>query len=163
MAPQDPPILTNGSSLAAALDAHREKICTTLSSRLAASFPMLCYDYSRIDGRAFQQMMLRRTPQRLHTLIQTALRTNNLLLIEREYKWVWIIVQRFGVNRQHLIAQVYWYFDVARTLEFEDADRQALRLLEKEVMLIVEHVTTVPNGAASAQRGRSNGQAPRSN
>lgn len=153
MAPQDQWVLTNGSSLAAALEAHRETICTTLSTRLGASFPSLCYDLSRFDGRAFQKMALRRSPERLHKLVQSTLRTGNLALIEREYRWVWTAVQRFGVNHLPLIVQVHWYFEVARTApQLTDDDRTVLSMLEQETLSIVAGVTArVP----SVQRERA--------
>lgn len=151
---------TNSGSLAVALDAQRDAICAALTKRLGASFPMLCYDPERSDGRAFQQMMMQRTPQRLHKLFQTALRLQNLGVIEREYHWVWALVQRYGVHRLHLIAQVNWYFEVARAVtQLEDSDRAALHGLELAVVQIVEQATAVEEGIVRKpySHGRSNG------
>lgn len=156
MALHDAWMRTNSRSLAAALDAQREAICAALTMRLGAAFPMLCYDPERFDGRGFQQMTMRRTPLRVHKLIQTALRLQNLSLIEREYRWAWPLVQRFGVHRQHLIAQVNWYFEVAHTLtRLEDADRAALHALEVAVIQMVERATAVDEGVVRPLVGRN--------
>lgn len=165
MAPNDMWLQSNGATLAAALEGQRDAICVALTARIASSFPMLCYDHSRFDGRTFQQQMLRRTPQRLHALMQSALRLQNLDIIEREYRWAWPLVQRYGVTRQHLIAQVYWYFEVSRSLtRLEDADRFALNELEKAVVATIEQTTVVQEGVVRPspvreQRRRRNGHA----
>lgn len=158
MASNESWLMNNGGTLAAALDAHRDVICTTLTARLAAAFPMLCYDPNRSDSHAFHQQTLRRTPHRLHSLIQASLRLRSLAIVEREYRWAWPLVQRYGVTRQHLIAQVYWYFEVARSVvRLEDADRAALNALEISVVQIVERATIVEEGIVRSQRGRKNG------
>ena len=147
---------TNSDSLAAALDGQREAICATLTTRLLATFPRLCYDPKRVDGRAFQRMTMRQTPQRLHLLIQSALRLRNLGMIERQYRWGWPMVQRFGGHRQHLITHIYWYFEVARaTLKLENSDRAALSALETEIVQMVERATMIGDGVVRSRSGKN--------
>jgi len=38
--------------------------------------------------------------------VQTALQFQTLAVVEREYRWGWGILQRYGVERQHLLALV---------------------------------------------------------
>ena len=151
---------TNGVSLAAALDLHSEAICDVLTERLAKTYPELCYDPKRIDGRSFQKLAQQRTPQRVHDLIQSALRLQSLDLIKNQYEWAWPIMQRFGVGRKHLLAQVSWYFEVARELAtLNEGDRAALDALENAMTKIVKRATAVRAGVISEKQGQhQNGQ-----
>jgi hypothetical protein len=114
---------------------------------------MLCYDPKRFDGRSFQQQAFRKSPVRLHNLLQAALRLRNIEMIEREYRWLWTIAARYGIARQHLLAQVHWYFDTARAvIHFDDADRSALEAIESAVIHHVNHATMIDPDVADASR-----------
>lgn len=161
MALNDMWLQTNGATLAAALEAHREAIYAALAERLATTYPLLCYDPNRFDAQAFQQLAQRRSPERLHKLIQSALRLRNLGLIKTQYEWAWPLMQRFGVAREHLLVQVSWYFAVARALTtLDDSDRQALHALETNMVQIVKAATMVGVGVIGNQQmqSQSNGK-----
>ena len=60
---------SRGEMVAEAIDAHREVICQRVSTRLAKSFPKLCYTPVRQNARAFQQSSFYETPRRFHRLV----------------------------------------------------------------------------------------------
>lgn len=131
-----------GPSIAEALEHQRELICDGVSNQLATNFPTLCYDPTRYDAIAFQQLTFRETPRRFHRLVQVLLRLQSLEVIEREYRWGWPIVRRYGVERHHLLAQVRWYFDAAHMhvhLQLEDGAQ--MRDLANTTLCIIEEVT----------------------
>ena len=131
-----------GAGMAAALDNRRETICGTVSARLATSFPKLCYDESRADALAFQQHAYHETPRRFHRLLQVLLQFQSIEVIEREYRWGWPVLQRHGVERHHLLAQVQFYFEAARAhLPIDDIDLKLLDELETAILQIISQVT----------------------
>ena len=83
-----------GPSIAEALEKQREQICESVSNQLATNFPKLCYDPTRYDAVAFQELTYHETPRRFHRLLQVLLRLQSLAVIEREYRWGWPVVQR---------------------------------------------------------------------
>ncbi len=132
-----------GSTLAQALDKQRDMICDQVTRKLATSYPDLCPNLPSEDPELSQQIMFQQTPQRFHTMLLAALRFGTLAIIEREYRWLWGIVQRFGVERPHLLQQVRWYFEAARAcapLSLED--RAWLSVLESAIEQIVLTVTS---------------------
>jgi hypothetical protein len=150
-----------GAGLATALDNHRELICGTVSTRLATSFPTLCYDASRADAQAFQQHTYHETPRRFHRLLQVMLHFQAIEVIEREYRWGWPVLQRYGVERYHLLAQVRFYFEAARAhLRIGEADRTQLEELEAMILQIISQVAHTPAAAQSNGHLHSNGVHP---
>ena len=139
---------TRGSVLAQALDAQRNAICEDVSRKLAAEYPDLCPNLPSDDPELSQQIMFQQTPQRFHVILLAALRFHTLAVIEREYRWLWVIVQRFGVRRMHLLQQVRWYFEAAQAYtSLSREDRAWLTQLE----LAIEHMIltiTAPSPAA---------------
>lgn len=107
-------LVKHGPALATALDVHRDAICAQAASQLALEFPRLCADSERADQAIFQRMTFQKTPQRLHTVMQTALRFRTLGVIEREYRWFWETAPRFGVTREHMLSMARAYFAAAR-------------------------------------------------
>lgn len=133
-----------GPVLAQALDLQRDVICDYVTRRLATNYPDLCPNLPAEDPELSQQIMFQQTPQRFHIMLLAALRFRTLAVVEREYRWLWGIVQRFGVERSHLLQQVNWYFEAARasvTLSIED--RAWLTVLESAIEQIVLTVTNV--------------------
>lgn len=136
-----------GSALAAALDHQREPICELVSIRLAKTYPSLCYDATRIDAESFQKLTFHEAPRRFHRVLQTLLRLAAIELIEREYRWGWGILPRYGVTAEHMLNQVRWYFASARSFVDLDAeDQEQFEALERAILQIIAHVT----GAAGA-------------
>lgn len=134
-----------GPSLAVAVDARRDAICERVTSRMMHTFPKLCFLPQRFDAAAFQRRMFIETPLRFHRLIQVILNFQTLRVIEREYSWGWRVLQRYGVHRQHLTAQVTWYFDAcAEFVAFNERDLQGVQVLGNEIMQIVEQITRIP-------------------
>lgn len=145
---------TRGSVLAQALDAQRSAICEEVSRRLASEFPDLCPDLPSDDPELSQQIMFQQTPQRFHVILLAALRFHTLAVIEREYCWLWGIVQRFGVRRLHLLQQVRWYFEAAQALvSLSREDRVWLTHLEtaiEHMILTIPAPSAAPRSYASA-------------
>ncbi|MGB9752732.1 hypothetical protein [Roseiflexus castenholzii] len=134
-----------GSMLAQALDAQRDIICEHVARKLATNYPDLCPNLPAEDPELSQQIMFQQTPQRFHTMLLAALRFRTLAIVEREYRWLWGIVQRFGVERSHLLQQVHWYFEAARTFASLSLEDLAwLRALESAIEQIVLTITSVP-------------------
>jgi hypothetical protein len=132
-----------GSGIAAALEYQREPICDIVSNQLATRFPTLCYDSTRCDAIAFQQLTYHETPRRFHRLLQVLLCLQSLEVIEREYRWGWPVVQRCGVERHHLLAQVRWYFDAARVyVPLQHEDHAQMNELAATILRIIEEVTS---------------------
>ncbi len=134
----------HGHTLAQALDTQRDIICDQVTRKLATTYPDLCPNLPSEDPELSQQIMFQQTPQRFHTMLLAALRFGTLAIIEREYRWLWGIVQRFGVERPHLLQQVRWYFEAARTcapLSLED--RAWLTVIESAIEQIVLAATNV--------------------
>jgi hypothetical protein len=132
-----------GPVVAAALDSQAEMICGQVSARLASEFPTLCYFPSRIDAVAFQQHTFREVPLRFHRTVQALLFSSSLAIIEREYRWGWAILTRYGVTQEHLLAQIRWYFEAAQAFTQLDADDRAqLSALAAATLAAVERVTT---------------------
>ncbi|MBK9709896.1 MAG: hypothetical protein IPO81_00960 [Kouleothrix sp.] len=153
-----------GPRVAAILDAHREVICDTVAMRMSTAFPSLCLDPARFDAIAFQQEMFQNTPRRFHRLMQVVLRLQAMVVIEREYRWGWTIIPRYGVARHHVISHARWYFDAARSVApFRSSDVPYLDDLEGRVLHTIDQITVVPGSAAkrhelnSHSNGYSNG------
>jgi hypothetical protein len=131
-----------GYTLAQTLDLQRDVICEQVTRKLATNYPDLCPNLPAEDPELSQQIMFQQTPQRFHTMLLAALRFGTLAIIEREYCWLWGIVQRFGVERSHLLQQVRWYFEATRTLvQLSLEDRAWLSVLESAIEQIVLTVT----------------------
>jgi hypothetical protein len=135
-----------GPMMAQALDMQRDMICEHVTRKLATSFPDLCPNLPSEDPELSQQIMFQQTPHRFHVMLLAALRFRTLSVVEREYRWLWGIVQRFGVERSHLLQQVRWYFEAARIfapLSLEDL--AWFKALESAVEQIVWTVTNAPS------------------
>jgi hypothetical protein len=133
---------SSGARVAAQLDDQRDLICDLVSNRLSVAFPSLCYDPSRPDAVAFQRLSFIETPRRFHRLMQVVLRFQTLMVIDREYRWGWPIMQRFGVSRHHILSHVRWYFDVVRTSStIDSADLPYIEQLASRVLQIVGQAT----------------------
>jgi hypothetical protein len=131
-----------GPTLASTLDSSREPICDMVSTRLANSFPLLCYDPSRTDAVPFQQNTFHETPRRFHRLLLVLLNFQALNVIEREYRWGWSLLQRYGVERYHLLAQVRFYFEAAQAnVRLDGEDRAQIERLEAMILRTIERVT----------------------
>ncbi|MGQ9550458.1 MAG: hypothetical protein ACUVSY_16550 [Roseiflexus sp.] len=134
---------TRGPALAQALDAQRSAICEEVSRRLRAEYPDLCPNLSSDDPELSQQIMFQQTPQRFHVILLAALRFHTLAVVEREYRWLWGIVQRFGVNRLHLLQQVRWYFEAAQMFApLSHEDRTCLTQLESAIEHMILTITS---------------------
>lgn len=154
----DPWLAQRGPALAVALESQREPICDEVASRLATTFPTLCYDPGRPDAQQFQQQTYQETPRRFHRLIQVLLLFQTLSVIEREYRWGWPLLQRYGVERRHLLTHIRFYFEGTRAKVALSAEDVAnLALLEAEILAIVEQVTRPEANPHSNGRLRSNG------
>src|ERR1043165_9537557 len=124
-----------GPRIAETLESQREPICDSVSNQLATEFPTLRYDPSRYDPLTFQQPTYRETPRRFHRLIQVLLCLQSLQVIEREYRWGWPVVRRYGVERYHMYAQVRWYFEAARAyVALHPEDVAQIDLLAAEIL-----------------------------
>ncbi len=133
-----------GPILAQTLDLQRDVICDYVTRRLAAHYPDLCPNLPAEDPELSQQVMFQQTPHRFHVMLLAALRFRTLAVVEREYRWLWGIVQRFGVERSHLLQQVNWYFEAARTFAaLSNEDRAWLTALESAIEQIVLTATNV--------------------
>lgn len=142
-----------GYILAQTLDRQRDVICEQVTRKLATNYPDLCPNLPAEDPELSQQMMFQQTPHRFHTMLLAALRFGTLAIIEREYRWLWGIVQRFGVERSHLLQQVQWYFEAAKScasLSLED--RAWLSVLESAIEQIIVNVTATPRQQPSYPR-----------
>ncbi len=134
-----------GHTLAQTLDLRREAICEQVTRKLATSYPDLCPNLPAEDPEISQQIMFQQTPQRFHTMLLAALRFGTLAIIEREYRWLWGIVRRFGVERLHLLQQVHWYFEAVDTLvQLSREDRAWLHARSSAIEQIVLNATTTP-------------------
>lgn len=146
---------TRGQAVAEALDIQREVICQRVSTRMARAFPKLCYAPSRQNARAFQQTSFYETPRRFHRLVQLVLLCGNTACVEREYRWGWNILKRYGVDRRHMQAQVRWYFENAFDILALSPDDQAqLLCLCEEVIRVIDQVTRsgAPTGYERVRR-----------
>ncbi len=153
-------LATRGPGFAMVLEAQREPLCDMVAARMSSTFPTLCYDTRRPDALEFQQLTFRQTPRRFHRLIQVVLLLQTLEVIEREYRWGWPILQRYGVARQHLLSQVRWYFEVSHALTMPDPiDAPYLEMLEDKVIQIIDQITmmALPSHLSSESSTRSNG------
>jgi hypothetical protein len=137
-------LATRGPAIATALDAHHDLVCETIAARFADQFAGLCYDASRPDAESFQRQTFRETPRRFHRLVQVALRLQSLAVIEREYRWSWGILPRFGVTSRHMHALVRWYFEAVRALaSVLPADRPFLDQFETQILVMIDRAATV--------------------
>ena len=142
MIPLEEWLAVRGEHYATALDAHREAICRAVTERLVATYPMLCYDVSRPDAADFQQTVYDKTPRRFHRLIQVVLRLQSIVVIEREYRWGWPILQRYQIEQAHLISHVRWYFEASRKYApLTRTDRRPFAQLEAATIRIVRTIT----------------------
>lgn len=133
-------LIQRGPTIARALDDRREPICAVVSSRLAMTFPTLCFDPARPDALAFQQRTFHETPRRFHRLIQVVLVLQTLEVITREYRWGWQVVSRYGVQQEHMLAQVRWYFEAAQShITLSPTDRTQMHNLAAAVFQRVTH------------------------
>lgn len=156
MVPLDEWLAVRGEQYAALLDVRREHICRAVTERLMGAFPSLCYDPTRPDAAEFQQLVYERTPRRFHRLIQVVLRLQSVAVIEREYRWGWPILQRYHVERVHLIAHIHWYFEAARKFAPpERNDRKPFALLEAAIVRIVHSIaqTTIDAIGGNGHQG----------
>lgn len=136
-------LVRHGPGIAGALESQREPICDSVSDQLATNFPTLCYDPTRYDALAFQQLTYRETPRRFHRLMQVLLCFQSFEVIEREYRWGWPVVHRYGVKRYHLLAQVRWYFDAVYVhVPLRPEDGAQMSDLAIATLQIVEDVTS---------------------
>ena len=115
----------HGAQIASVLDDQRDYLCDMVTNRLTTAFPSLCFDPTRPDAVTFQQQVFRETPRRFHRLMQVVLRFQTTLVIEREYRWGWSIMPRFGVARHHMISHARWYFDTIRNAGMVSRDDMA--------------------------------------
>lgn len=142
MLPLEEWLAARGEHYAVALEGRREAVCHAVSERLALTFPNLCYDPARPDAAEFQQLVYDKTPQRFHRLVQVVLRLQSIVIIEREYRWGWPILQRYHVEQLHLISHVRWYFEAARKfVPLERTDRRPLTLLEAATVRIIRKIS----------------------
>jgi hypothetical protein len=140
----EPWLASRGPVVAATIEERRQPICEAVSDHLAAQFESLCFDPDRPDAETFQRRMFRETPIRLHRLLQVALRLRSLSVIEREYRWTWGILPRFGVTARHMHALVRSYFSAARSLStILAADRPYFDQLETNLLVIIDRAATV--------------------
>ena len=148
-------LAARGSQLSTALDKHGEKICAVVSTRLAATFPLLCYDSARGDAEFFQQHMFQEVPRRFQRVLQAVLLFQSLAAIEQEYRWGWTILSHYGIAPLHLLAHVRWYFSALRaTIPLDASDIQPLDILERNILQIIEEVTA---SAALPYKQHTNG------
>jgi hypothetical protein len=167
-------LASRGQAVALALDERSERICDHAAARFAEQYPTLMLDLPRPDAEMFQQLAFRETPRRLHRLLQVALRFQTLAVIEREYRWSWGILPRFGITLAHMHALARTYFESARVLVmFDQTDRPYFELLEMNVLQLIERSAPVDqlrvhlpqqryyaNGHANGHsNGHSNGHA----
>jgi hypothetical protein len=96
-------------------------------------------DLPRPDAPAFQRLAFEETPRRLHRLLQVALRFQTIAVIEREYRWSWGILPRYGITLRHLLIMVHAYFEAARAaLALDQLDRHYFELFERSVLEAIE-------------------------
>lgn len=135
----EPWFASRGFSLAVALEEHGNSICETTTAHFAAQFETLMLDLPRPDAPAFQRLAFEETPRRLHRLLQVALRFQTITVIEREYRWSWGILPRYGITLRHMLAMVRAYFESARAaLALDSLDRHHFELFERSVLEAVE-------------------------
>jgi hypothetical protein len=126
---------SRGPVLALALEDRRERICDFVSSHFAEQFSTLMLDTNRPDAASFQQNAFYESPRRFHRLLQVALRLQAIMVIEREYRWSWGILPRFGVTQRHMVALVRLYFEAARKfISLDGVDRSYVDELEETVL-----------------------------
>lgn len=115
-----------GYILAQTLDRQRDIICEQVTRKLATSYPDLCPNLPAEDPELSQQMMFQQTPHRFHTMLLAALRFGTLAIIEREYRWLWGIVQRFWRRAFSLTATGAVVLRSRKVLRFAFARRSRL-------------------------------------
>jgi hypothetical protein len=160
-------LATRGPGFATAIDARREPICDLVATRMASAFPSLCYDPHRPDALEFQRLTYQQTPRRFHRLMQVVLLLQTPEVIEREYRWGWPILQRYGVGRQHMLSHVRWYFEVTRALTALDPlDAPYIEMLEDKVLQMIEQITAAalpgypPSDGVTRTNGHHKGHVP---
>lgn len=135
-------LAARGPQLSGALDKYGEQICTVVSTRLAATFPTLCYDSTRSDAEFFQQHMFHEVPRRFQRVLQAVLLFQSLAMMEQEYRWGWTILFHYGIAPLHLLAHVRWYFSALRAaVPLDTSDIKPLDTLERSILQIIEEVT----------------------
>lgn len=135
---------TRGAAVATALEERRDHVCESASARFAQQFEMLLLDLPRPDAAAFQRLAFRETPLRLHRLLQVVLRFQTLAVVEREYRWSWGILPRYGITLSHMLEMVRAYFSAARALApLDQADMQFVEHFERQVLVAVERAAPV--------------------
>ncbi|HEU4327487.1 MAG TPA: hypothetical protein VFS21_30390 [Roseiflexaceae bacterium] len=137
-------LIERGPTVAQVLAADGDSICAAVSARLERAFPDLCNDPARPDREAFRRTTVVRSPQRLHALVRLALMSHSLAVFEREYRWLWGVVRRYGVEQRHLLGMAGWYFNAARDLPALANDRRGLLTLKRAVTAVIRE-TTGPN------------------
>lgn len=153
-------LATRGPGFASVVESRREPICDMVAARLASAFPSLCYDPQRPDAFEFQKLTFHQTPRRFHRLIQVVLLLQTPEVIDREYRWGWPILQRYGVGRQHVLSQARWYFEATRTLTTPDPlDTLYLNALEEKALGMIDQITTmaVPGYPTGDEHHNGNG------
>lgn len=152
-----------GPEIAALIDTHADTLCEHVSTRLASSFPTLCYDPARLDAAAFQLQTFRETPRRLHRLLQVVLLCQSPTVIEREYRWGWQLLTRYQVERKHFLAHIRWYFEeLFATVPLSSDDKLQIVEMRDKILHMVENVTiAAPQVTDQARRRqRLNGHTP---
>ena len=95
-------LFNSGPAYAERLEAQADPLCRSVTTLMMTAYPDLCYLPNRPDAATFQQRTFTETPKRFHRLMQVVLRFQTLMVIDREYRWGWPIMQRFGVSRPSL-------------------------------------------------------------
>jgi hypothetical protein len=132
-------LANRGTAMAVALEDRGATICETTTTRFAALFETLLLDLTRPDVTSFQRLAFEETPRRLHRLLQVALRFQTIAVIEREYRWSWGILPRYGITLRHMQSMVRSYFEAARAiLVLDQLDRHFLDVFERAVLDAVE-------------------------
>ncbi|GAB4198035.1 MAG: hypothetical protein OHK0022_16800 [Roseiflexaceae bacterium] len=146
-------LMASGPPLARLIDAQREPICQTVALRLEQAFPTLCYSQQRPDAATFQHSAFVRSPERLHTTLQVALRFRTLAVIDREYRWFWNLGPRFGVAPEHFLSMHRWYFEAVRQFVVQSPnDRAGLDAFEDTLLQMANHIASLPPLAQRADQ-----------
>lgn len=136
-----------GPGLADQLARERNAICRVVSGRLERTFPELCDDPERPDRESFRRSALERSPERLHTLLQTALRLQTLSVVEQEYRWLLGVLPRYGITARHMLAMAGWYFSEARArLALDPIELAGLNELKRAVLRAIRAETAAAMG-----------------
>lgn len=138
-------LATDGPALAMMLKQQHHVISADVATRTLAAFPRLCYDSARPDAAAHQEHSLSRTPERIYQMLQIVLQFGTLGIVDREYRWMWQVAAQHGVQQEHVLSVLRWYFDAAREhLNLDASKRKLLDSLDASIIQIVTHITSQP-------------------